>query len=170
MAAVNKLLNLLAKGVNLKAKELSGTENSVPVAASSGHVDKTLIRNVLEIVPYIHLGDKGLVIVIEADYQFLDSPCNFGQPVKVLELAGRSPCCDCAIGFGDNLGRCGHGRTLDDLYLGGGSVGCHGGSVTLIVGVLRLSDGYRHIGVVFVLSQGGEGVLDTLLEGVHCVS
>lgn len=167
---MDKLLNLLAKGVNLEAKELGCAENCIPIAASSGHVDQTLIRNVLEIVSYIHLGDKGLVIVIEADYQFLDSPCNFGQPVKVLELTSRSPCCDRAIGFGDNLGRCGHGRILDDLDLGGGSVRCHGGSVTLIVGVLRLADGYRHIGVMPVLPQGGKGVLDTLLESVHCVS
>ena len=90
MGARGEGLDLAGEVGDLKAKELGSAEDTVPVAASTRHVNETFIRDVLKVSSDIHLIDKVLIIVFESENVFLDSPRHLGQSLKFMELSNDS--------------------------------------------------------------------------------
>lgn len=90
MRARCKDINLAGESSDLKTKELSSAENTIPITTPPRHVNEALIRDVLEITPDIHLIDKLFIVVVKLDYQLLDSSCNLGQPLIVHESSDGS--------------------------------------------------------------------------------
>ena len=90
VGARGESLNFAGEVGDLKTKELGSAEDTVPVAASTRHVNETFIRDVLKVSSDIHLIDKVLIIVFESENVFLDSPRHLGQSLKFMELSNDS--------------------------------------------------------------------------------
>jgi len=103
LALFDEMADSRAKTIDLEAEELGSFQDSIPLAALTGHMNKTLVGNEFQVGCKVNALKVVLIDIIElADDAALDDPGSFDDAID-LDGAGTSDVLRLG-GNGENLG------------------------------------------------------------------